>query len=167
MAGEGSTFSVRLPIDHGVQLRDLKKAVDQKTVRGDDLHEICRILIIDDERLLNEMLQECLKAAGYDVDGAYDGVEGIGMLRYQKYHLILLDVRMPRKDGLEVLKFVNREFPDIPVIIVTGLASLQEIKDTVKMGAFACLKKPFVLEKVLRTVNKALALKCKHGQVVG
>jgi DNA-binding NtrC family response regulator len=89
------------------------------------------------------------------------------MLRYQKYHLIMLDVRMPRKDGLEVLKFVNREFPDIPVIIVTGLASLQEIKDTVKMGAFACLKKPFVLEKVLKTVNKALVLKCKHGQVVG
>ncbi len=160
--GEGSTFSVRLPIDHGVQLRDLKKAVDQKTVRSDEQHEICRILIIDDERLLNEMLQECLRAAGYDVDGAYDGVEGIGMLRYQKYHLILLDVRMPRKDGLEVLKFVNREFPDIPVIIVTGLASLQEIKDTVKMGAFACLKKPFVLEKVLKTVNKALSSKCKH-----
>ncbi|VAW40022.1 hypothetical protein MNBD_DELTA03-727 [hydrothermal vent metagenome] len=166
VVGEGSTFSVRLPIDHGVQLRDLKKAVDQKTARGDEQHEICRILIIDDERLLNEMLQECLRAAGYNVDGAYDGVEGIGMLRYQKYHLILLDVRMPRKDGLEVLKFVNREFPDIPVIIVTGLASLQEIKNTVKMGAFACLKKPFVLDKVLTTVNKALALKCKHGQVI-
>ncbi|MFW8600726.1 HDOD domain-containing protein [Desulfobacterota bacterium M19] len=164
--GEGSTFSVRLPIDHGVQLRDLKKAVDQKTARSDEQHEVCRILIIDDERLLNEMLQECLRAAGYDVDGAYDGVEGIGMLRYQKYHLIMLDVRMPRKDGLEVLKFMNREFPDIPVIIVTGLASLQEIKNTVKMGAFACLKKPFVLDKVLKTVNKALTLKCKHGQVI-
>lgn len=159
--GKGSTFTVRLPVDNGVQLRSLKKAVDQKKKEPTETQEVCRILIIDDERLLNEMLQECLKAAGYEADGAYDGVEGIGMLRYKKYHLILLDVRMPRKDGLEVLKFMNTEYPDIPVIIITGLASLKEIKDTVKMGAYACLKKPFILEKVLTTVNKALADKCR------
>ncbi len=158
--GEGSTFIVRLPLDNGVQLRTLKKAVDQKKRQTSADHEVCRILIIDDERLLNEMLQECLKSAGYEADGAYDGVEGIGMLRYKKYHLILLDVRMPRKDGLEVLEFMKNEYPDIPVIIITGLASLKEIKDTVNMGAYACLKKPFVLEKVLATVNKALADKC-------
>lgn len=159
--GKGSTFTVSLPLDNGVQLRSLKRAVDQKEKEKPVEQEVCRILIIDDERLLNEMLQECLKAAGYEADGAYDGVEGIGMLRYKEYHLILLDVRMPRKDGLEVLDFMKNEYPDIPVIIITGLASLQEIKDTVKKGAFACLKKPFVLEKVLATVNKALAEKCR------
>ncbi len=158
--GEGSTFTVCLPLDNGVQLRSLKKAVDQqnKPEVSED-NGACRILIIDDERLLNDMLQECLRAADYEVDGAYDGVEGIGMLRYKKYHLILLDVRMPRKDGLEVLAFVNNEYPDIPVIIVTGLATMQEIKDTVKMGAYACLKKPFVLDRVLATVKRALANK--------
>ncbi len=164
--GEGSTFIVRLPLDNGVQLRSLKKAVDQKKKLTSEHQEVCRILIIDDERLLNEMLQECLNAAGYEAEGAYDGVEGIGMLRYKKYQLIMLDVRMPRKDGLEVLKFMNREYPDIPVIIITGLASLREIKDTVKMGAYACLKKPFVLEKVLSTVRKALADQCKLASQV-
>ncbi len=113
------------------------------------------------------MLKECLLAAGYEVDGAYDGIEGIGLLRYKKYNLGLLDIRMPRKDGLEVLKFVKEEYPEVPVIIITGLASMEEIKETVKMGAYACLKKPFMLEKVLEKVDQALENKCRivprHG----
>ncbi len=154
--GVGSTFMVRLPVDQGSRLQTMKRAVDQKQ-KVMPVDEQCRILVVDDERLLNEMLQECLRSAGYEVDGAYDGVEGIGLLRYKKYHLILLDIRMPRKDGLEVLKFVKGEYPDIPVIIVTGLASMQEIKETVKNGAFACIKKPFQLDKVLAKVSEALA----------
>jgi DNA-binding NtrC family response regulator len=102
------------------------------------------------------MLSECLRASGYEVDSAYDGVEGIGMLRFKKYHLLLLDIRMPRKDGLEVLKFVKGEYPDIKVIIVTGLASMDEVKETVKMGAFACIKKPFRIDKILEKVSQAL-----------
>ena len=154
--GVGSTFMVRLPVDQGSRLQTMKRAVDQKP-KAVPVDEQSRILVVDDERLLNEMLQECLRSAGYEVDGAYDGVEGIGLLRYKKYHLILLDIRMPRKDGLEVLKFVRGEYPDIPVIIVTGLASMQEIKETVKNGAFACIKKPFQLDKVLIKVSEALA----------
>ena len=154
--GVGTTFTVRLPLEQGSRLQTMKKAVDQKR-KVAAVDEACRILVVDDERLLNEMLQECLRAAGYEVDGAFDGVEGIGLLRYKKYHLIMLDVRMPRKDGLEVLKFVKDEYPDIPVIIVTGLASMEEIKETVKNGAFACIKKPFQLDKVLLKVGEALA----------
>ncbi len=154
--GEGTTFTVRLPVDQGSRLQTMKKAVDQKR-KPAKADEECRILVVDDERLLNEMLQECLRSAGYEVDGAFDGVEGIGLLRYKKYHLIMLDIRMPRKDGLEVLRFVKDEYPDIPVIIVTGLASMEEIKETVKNGAFACIKKPFQLDKVLIRVSEALA----------
>nr|MBF0223264.1 HDOD domain-containing protein [Desulfobulbaceae bacterium] len=159
--GKGTTFTVLLPVDQGGRLRALKKAVDQKVTHS-DADEVCRVLVVDDEKILNEMLQECLKSAGYEVDGAYDGVEGIGLLRYKKYHLILLDIRMPRKDGLEVLQFVKVEYPDIPVIIVTGLASLDEIKETVAMGAFACLKKPFVIETVLAKAAEAIADSCQR-----
>jgi len=154
--GTGTTFTVRVPVDQGSRLQTMKKAVDQRR-KTTAVDEECRILVVDDERLLNEMLQECLRSVGYEVDGAYDGVEGIGLLRYKKYHLIMLDIRMPRKDGLEVLKFVKDEYPDIPVIIVTGLASMEEIKETVKNGAFACIKKPFQLDKVLIRVSEALA----------
>jgi len=63
---------------------------------------------------------------------------------------------MPRKDGLAVLEFIKKEYPEVQVIIITGLASLTEIKETVKKGAFACLKKPFILEKVLDTIERAV-----------
>jgi len=154
---EGSTFTVSLPVDKGSRLRDLKASIEeQKQEKKAARPAKQRILVVDDEKLLNDMVQESLRAAGYEVDGAYDGVEGIGLLRYKKYDLLLLDIRMPRKDGLEVLQFVREEYPQVKIIIITGLASKKEIQDTVKMGAFACLKKPFLLEKVLETIKKAL-----------
>lgn len=155
--GKGTTFIVTLPVDKASRLRVLKASIDeQKKMQRAKKPAKQRILVIDDERLLNDMLQESLKADGYEVDGAYDGVEGIGLLRYKKYDLVLLDIRMPRKDGLEVLQFIKEEYPEVKVVIVTGLASKQEIQETVKMGAYACLKKPFLLEKVMDTIKQAL-----------
>ncbi len=159
--GKGTTFTVKLPVDKGSRLRAMKESMEQKKVAPSELaKEKCRILVIDDEHILNEMLQDSLRSSGYEVDGAYDGVEGIGLLRYKKYHVVLLDIRMPRKDGLEVLKFIKDEYPDIKVIMITGLASKEEVKETVKQGAFACLKKPFRLEKVLETVEQATEAIC-------
>jgi DNA-binding NtrC family response regulator len=157
--GKGSTFVVSLPMDKGSRLRELKGILKTKKKEAGKsvAEEKTRLLVIDDERVLNDILQETLRVAGYQVEGAYDGVEGIEKLRHQKYHLVLLDIRMPRKDGLDVLKFIKREYPDVKVIIITGLASLPEIKETVKLGAFACLKKPFLLDRVLETIENALA----------
>ena len=154
----GSTFTVSLPVDKSSRLRELKGVLKSKKKETDIVNgeTAPSLLVIDDERVLNDILQETLRAAGYKVEGAYDGVEGIEKLRHQKYNLVLLDIRMPRKDGLDVLKFIRREYPEVKVIIITGLASLPEIKETVKLGAFACLKKPFLLERVIETIEQAL-----------
>ena len=153
----GTTFTMTLPVDKGGRLRALKKVIEKKKKGAAAVRpEKYRILVIDDEKILNDMLRESLREAGYEADGAYDGVEGIGLLRYKKYHMILLDIRMPRKDGLEVLQFVRENYPNVKVVIITGLASKKEVQETVKMGAFACLKKPFRLENVLKTIQQAL-----------
>ena len=159
--GAGTTFSVFLPTDKSNRLREMKKAIEEqkKTDMGRDVAGKYRLLVIDDERAINDTLQDSLRQAGYEVDGAYDGVEGLGLLRYKDYDLVLLDIRMPRKDGIEVLEFIREEYPHIQIIIITGLASLEEIQETVKMGAFACMKKPFRLEEVLERVAKALQKK--------
>ena len=162
--GQSSTFFVTMPVDKGSRLRAMKEDLKQEKEGGAicAIKEKCRILVVDDERILNDMLQDSLRGAGFEVDGAYDGVEGIGQLRFKRYRVVLLDIRMPRKDGLDVLRFIKEEYPDIQVIIITGLASKQEVKETVKKGAFACLKKPFRFEKVLETINSALqACPCK------
>ena len=154
--GKGSIFYVKLPIDKASRLNEMKKIIDKKAEKKQTINENCRVLIVDDERILNETVQECLKDAGYEVDAAYDGVEGIGMLRYKKYHLLILDIRMPRKDGFDVLKFVSNEYPETKVIIITGLATDEEIKKTIKMGAYACIKKPFKIELIMERVNQAI-----------
>ena len=159
--GAGTTFSVFLPTDKSDRLREMKKAIEEqkKTALTRSKAGKYRLLVIDDERAINDTLQDSLRQAGYEVDGAYDGVEGLGLLRYKDYDLVLLDIRMPRKDGIEVLEFIREEYPHIQIIIITGLASLEEIQETVKMGAFACMKKPFRLEEVLDRVAKALQKK--------
>jgi signal transduction histidine kinase/CheY-like chemotaxis protein len=156
--GQGATFIVRLPQDKSGPLRQMKNILKTKNKQAavKEAPEKYRILVVDDERILNEILQEFLKSAGFAVDGAYDGVEGLEKLRHGKYHVVMLDIRMPRKDGLAVLEFIKKEYPEVQVIIITGLASLTEIKETVKKGAFACLKKPFILEKVLETIERAV-----------
>ncbi|MBI5557572.1 MAG: HDOD domain-containing protein [Deltaproteobacteria bacterium] len=162
--GQGASFLVRLPQDKSGRLRQMKKILQtrKKQDTAAATQEKSKILVVDDERILNEILQETLRSAGYAVDGAYDGVEGLEKLRHGKYHVVLLDIRMPRKDGLAVLEFIKREYPEVQVIIITGLASLAEIKETVKKGAFACLKKPFMLDKVLETIERAVIdQKCK------
>jgi putative nucleotidyltransferase with HDIG domain len=156
--GRGTTFVVSLPLDRGSRLRAMKEGLDQEAAETavGTVPERIPILVVDDERILNDMLQESLRNAGYSVDGAYDGLEAIKLLREKPYRLLILDIRMPNKDGLEVLEFVKGEYPGVQVVIITALASKEEIKETVRRGAFACLRKPFRLEKVLETVSRAL-----------
>ncbi|MDA8164672.1 MAG: HDOD domain-containing protein [Desulfobacteraceae bacterium] len=157
--GRGTTFTVSLPLDRGGRLRALKKGLPREipTTAPAPGSGPVPILVVDDERILNDMLQESLRTAGYAAEGAYDGLEAIGKLREKPYRLLILDIRMPNKDGLEVLEFVKNEYPGLQVVIITALASKEEIKETVRLGAFACLRKPFRLEKVLETVARALA----------
>ncbi len=155
---EGSTFTLTLPVDRGERLRSLKESVKERQTEmaAPATRKKRRILIIDDEQLLNDMLRESLVANGYEADGALDGEEGISLLGEKTYDCVLLDIRMPRRDGLEVLQYMQEHFPTVKVIIITGLATKKEIADTVKMGAFACLKKPFQIEKILETIERAL-----------
>jgi len=159
--GHGTTFQVILPRDKTGPLREMKEVMEAPEPVPEPAPEPSvvdpRLLVIDDERVLNDILQETLRAAGYKVDGAYDGFEGIEKLRQRPYELVLLDIRMPRRDGLDVLKVVKDDYPDCKVIIITGLASLPEIKETVRLGAYACLKKPFLLDRVLEIIDKAMA----------
>lgn len=157
--GHGATFQVIFPRDKTSPLREMKESIQLEMTEPEPEPRVAdpRLLVIDDERVLNDILQETLRSAGYKVDGAYDGFEGIEKLQKRSYQLVLLDIRMPRRDGLDVLKIVNEDYPDCKVIIITGLASLPEIKETVRLGAYACLKKPFLLDRVLETIDAALS----------
>jgi len=115
-----------------------------------------RILVVDDEKLIRWSLAKNLSRCGYDVLEAEDGVEALERLEADGADLVLLDVRMPRKDGLEVLEYMVEHRSEIPVILMTAFSSVEGAVDAIRRGAFDYLEKPFNHDEALLLVQKAL-----------
>lgn len=119
-----------------------------------------RILLIDDDAYILDVYEEVLKSAGYAVDTAIDGQQGLDKLRQGGYDLVLLDIMMPRLDGLGILTFIADNPPPVkngPIIILSNLDNDLKIKKTLQKGAKAYLIKTNVTpEQLLDKVKKLL-----------
>jgi two-component system response regulator AtoC len=115
-----------------------------------------RILVVDDEKLIRWSLKKNLADAGYEVLEAADGQQALEVLDQEGADLMLLDVRMPKKDGLEVLAHMVAHYSEIPIILMTAFSSVEGAVDAMKRGAFDYLVKPFNHDEVLLVVRKAL-----------
>jgi DNA-binding NtrC family response regulator len=115
-----------------------------------------RILVVDDEKLIRWSLQKNLSRAGYEVLEAEDGIQALEVIAEDGADLVLLDIRMPGKDGIEVLEHVVEHHPEIPVILMTAYSSVEGAVDAMKRGAFNYLVKPFNQEEMLVVARKAL-----------
>jgi DNA-binding NtrC family response regulator len=115
-----------------------------------------RILIVDDEKLIRWSLRKNLAGAGYEVLEAKDGQQALEVLEDEGADLMLLDIRMPKKSGLEVLTHMVEHHPEIPVVLMTAFSSVEGAVDAMKCGAFDYLMKPFNHDEVLLVVRKAL-----------
>jgi len=118
------------------------------------------ILIVDDEKsvvfLLKEELSEIEK---YDVTVAYDGAEAINILQSQPFDVVLLDVKMPRVSGIEVLKYIREQHPTTIVLMLTNFADVKTAIETMKLGAYDFVSKPYEREELLATIDRALELR--------
>jgi DNA-binding response OmpR family regulator len=121
-----------------------------------------KILVIDDEPEIRELLSEILQGEGFEVFGAADGVEGLELFHDIKPDLVITDVKMPHKDGLEVLKGVKDAKFDIDVIILTGHSDEATAIECLQSGAYDYLLKPVEdIEVLLTAVNREkLSEKC-------
>jgi len=116
------------------------------------------ILIIDDEQNILVTLSRALQLEGYHTEVAGGGKVGLAKLADQPADLVLLDVKMPDMDGLEVLKKIRESIPDLPVVMMSGHATVEIAVKAVRMGAVDFLEKPLSSEKVLLTVANTLKL---------
>lgn len=114
-------------------------------------------LIADDEPELRAGIRSQLSPRGFTIDEAVDGQEAWEKIQANKYDLVLLDVKMPRLDGLEVLKRIRAHRPFSTVAIVTAHANLKDAVQAIHDGAFDYIEKPLQLEKLDKLVDKALA----------
>jgi DNA-binding NtrC family response regulator len=115
-----------------------------------------RILVIDDEEIVLRSCQRILADKEHSVEVAADGVEGLRRIDEGDYDVIVLDIKMPRMDGIEVLRDVKERHPDIEVIMVTGLSEVQTAVRAMKLGAFDYLPKPFEPDELRHVVERAL-----------
>ena len=115
-----------------------------------------QVLIVDDEPNLRKILAAQLARDGYDVMTAADGEEGLAMLREHHIDLVVTDLKMPKIDGMELLRLALREDPDLPIVMITAHGTVDTAVEALKLGAFDYLTKPFDKDEVRQIVGKAL-----------
>lgn len=118
-----------------------------------------RILVVDDEQDLIDYLSLLLSRQGYEVAGVTDPSRVMDLLRAQEYHLVILDMMMPRMSGTEVLEQIRKHDRDIPVIVSTAYPNVDTAIASLKHGASDYVRKPFEPDAFLATIHATLARK--------
>ena len=116
------------------------------------------ILIIDDEPGIRDVLSDVLSDEGHTVIAAEDGPAGLAHLAARPVDLVFLDVWLPNMGGIDVLRRIRGEFPDVAVVMISGHANIKLAVEAVKIGAFDFLEKPLALERTTTAARNALAL---------
>ncbi len=122
---------------------------------------IKRLLVIDDDPHITSLLSDVF-GNRYDVDTALVGVDGLTLLLRRRPDVVVLDINLPRVNGLEVLKHIKQLDEQIPVIVVSGSREATTAEEALKHGAFAYVPKPFQLSYVEHLVAAALAESSPH-----
>ena len=117
-----------------------------------------KILIIEDEESIRRVLRKVLieEDSSYNIIEAFDGDQAIEMVKKNKIDLILCDIKMPKKDGIEVLKFLIKDYQEVPVIMISGHGDLETAVESMRLGAFDYISKPPDLNRLLNSVRGAL-----------
>lgn len=118
-------------------------------------HSPCRILIVDDEKSMRKNLSELLNSLGYKTSEADNGNDAIVKFKEEIPELVILDINLPGKNGLEVLEMMKVISPSVPVIVFTAFGTSEYAMKAIKLGAFDYMEKPFELEEFVLTIKRA------------
>ena len=117
-----------------------------------------RVLVVDDEEGLRSLLSNILTDEGHTVLTAEDGAAGLRLFERERFDLVILDVWLPERGGIDVLKEIKSDGSDMPVIMISGHGTIDLAVKAVKLGAFDFLEKPLSIERVLTVVRNALEI---------
>ena len=115
-----------------------------------------KVLVIDDEQIVLDSVSKVLTAENYEVDASLSGRQGLDWAIERHYDLVLTDILMPDMGGMRVLKYIKRAKPSLPVIIITGYATVKSAVQAMKLGSADYLEKPFTPDQLLKAVASAL-----------
>jgi DNA-binding NtrC family response regulator len=122
-----------------------------------------KALVIDDEQIVLDSIRKILMDENYEVDLSLKGREGIDWAIQKEHDVVLTDIRMPDIGGMRVLRDIKRAKPSLPVIMITGYASVKSAVQAMKLGASDYLEKPFTPEELIDAINTALKQAATQG----
>lgn len=117
---------------------------------------MAKILVIDDERSIRNVIRELLEIEGHTVKAAENGVQGLEMISSEPFDLVISDIKMPEMDGIDLLGKLNETHPDTTVVMISGHGSIDTAVECIKKGAFDYIEKPIDMNRILVTVKNAL-----------
>ena len=117
---------------------------------------MAKILIADDEAPIRRTLRDILEYEGYDIEEAADGAEALKLAKTGEHDLMLLDIKMPKRDGMEVLETLSSTDLGLPVVMISGHGTVETAVEATRLGAVDFIEKPPDLNRLLVTVRSAL-----------
>jgi two-component system nitrogen regulation response regulator NtrX len=115
-----------------------------------------KILVVDDEINITKTIKEVLEDYGFSVITLNEGSNTLGVLNVEDVDLVLLDLLMPSANGIEILKEIRKQFPMLPVVMISGHGTISSTVECIKLGAFDFIEKPISIDKLVSTVKNAL-----------
>jgi len=121
-----------------------------------------KILLLEDDVSYKETIHEYLESLGYDIESFENGDEVVDMLHYRKYHLLLLDIRVPGRSGYDIVKMLREEKDDTPVIFMTSLTDIDNLSIGYELGCNDYIRKPFASQELKYRIEQLLKLFYLH-----
>ncbi len=116
-----------------------------------------RVLVVDDERQIIDIVTEVLHLAGFESTSAVTARQALASLRREHFHLLITDVRLPDSNGIDLLRIVRDKYPTLPAIVITGYASIDGTKEALQLGAIDYIPKPFTAAQLMAAVERAIS----------
>ena len=123
-----------------------------------------KILVVDDEGIVLDSCQRVLEEDGLEVLLVTSADKAIMAIEDEEPSVLLMDVKMPVRDGMDLMREVKERWPDIPIIVMSGYDTIETIEEAVKMGAATFIAKPFTPDELLETVRQVIKKEEAHGK---
>jgi DNA-binding NtrC family response regulator len=123
-----------------------------------------KILVVDDEDIVLESCQAVFELEGFEVMLVPSADEAIEAMKNDNFALLLIDVKMPKHDGMYLMEKIKEQWPDIPIIVMSGYYTTETIKEAFEMGAAKFIAKPFEPDELVKTVRQIIKKEKGHGK---
>jgi DNA-binding NtrC family response regulator len=113
-----------------------------------------KVLVVDDDRIVIKSCTRILESEGYSVSTVPGADEALEILAEDSFDLLLIDVKMPKRDGLSLMREIRKSWPDVPVIVMSGYPTPETVADVLKAGATQFVPKPFLPDELIHTIRQ-------------